>query len=134
MQNVRYVVNNARFDIMPEEDSDGEAIAPNKPNPFVLTKSEYLAQKNQPASRRRSSARKGSISFTQSNMRRDSVLRRQNMRLGGLRVITAGGVMSGVDAALYLVSAHVSVESAENVADHVQFTWTKGVVVNSVDV
>lgn len=32
MQNVRYVVNNARFDIMPEEDSDGEAIAPSKPN------------------------------------------------------------------------------------------------------
>lgn len=67
-------------------------------------------------------------------MRRDSVLRRQGMRLGGLRVITAGGVMSGVDAALYLVSAHVSVESAETVADWVQFTWTKGVVVNSVDV
>jgi len=134
MQNVRYVVNNARFDIMPEEDSDGEAITPSKPNPFVLTKSEYLAQKNQDSSRRRSSARKGSISFSQSNMRRDSVLRRQNMRLGGLRVITAGGVMSGVDAALYLVSAHVSVESGENAAEWLNFPWSKGVVINSVDV
>lgn len=56
------------------------------------------------------------------------------MRLGGLRVITAGGVMSGVDAALYLVSAHVSVESGENAAEWLNFPWSKGVVINSVDV
>jgi len=55
------------------------------------------------------------------------------MRLGGLRVITAGGVMSGVDAALYVVSAHVSVESGEAVAEWLNFGWQRGVVVNSVD-
>jgi len=55
------------------------------------------------------------------------------MRLGGLRVITAGGVMSGVDAALYVVSAHVSVESGEGVAEWLNFGWQRGVVVNSVD-
>jgi len=42
--------------------------------------------------------------------------------------------MSGVDAALYLVSAHVSVESAEDVAKFLQYEWKKGVVVNSIDV
>jgi hypothetical protein len=133
MQDVRYVVNNARFDLVPE-DVDSEAdndLDPIKSNPFVLTKSEYFASRQQ---RRRSSARKGSFSFKESNMRRESISRRKNMRLGGLRVITSGGVMSGVDAALYLVSAHVSVESAEEVAKFLQYHWTKGVVVNSIDV
>lgn len=132
MQDVRYVVNNARFDLVPEEeDSEAEGTTDMKSNPFVLSKSEYLASRQQ---RRRSSARKGSFSFKESNMRRESISRRQNMRLGGLRVITSGGVMSGVDAALYLVSAHVSVESAEEVAKFLQYNWTKGVVVNSIDV
>jgi len=67
-------------------------------------------------------------------MRRESITRRQHLRLGGLRVITSGGVMSGVDATLYLVSAHVSVESAEEVARFLQYEWKKGVVVNSIDV
>lgn len=56
------------------------------------------------------------------------------MRLGGLRVITSGGVTAGMDAALYLVSILVSEESANAVARDMQFTWTKGVVVDGLDV
>lgn len=56
------------------------------------------------------------------------------MRLGGLRVITAGGNSSGVDAALYSVSAFVSEESAVEVARIMQWNWTKGVVVDGLDV
>ena len=52
--------------------------------------------------------RKGSMSFKGSNSRRESIARRAAMRLGGLRVITAGGVSCGVDAALYLAGAMVS--------------------------
>lgn len=66
--------------------------------------------------------------------RRESIARRAAMRLGGLRVITAGGVSAGVDAALYLVSALVSEESAEEVARQMQWTWVKGVVVDGLDV
>lgn len=60
--------------------------------------------------------------------------RRAAMRLGGLRVITAGGISSGVDAALYIVGALVSEEAAEVVARYMQWTWQKGVVVDGVDV
>ena len=77
--------------------------------------------------------RKGSISFKQSR-RRESIARREEMRLGGLRVITSGGVAAGIDAALYVVSALVSIESANEVARFMQVTWTKGVVVDGVDV
>lgn len=56
------------------------------------------------------------------------------MRLGGLRVITSGGVAAGLDAALYLVSILVSEESANEVARFMQVTWTKGVVVDGLDV
>jgi transcriptional regulator GlxA family with amidase domain len=56
------------------------------------------------------------------------------MRLGGLRVITAGGISSGIDAALYTVSALVSEESANEVARVLQWTWTKGIVVDGLDV
>ncbi len=56
------------------------------------------------------------------------------MRLGGLRVITSGGVSAGLDAALYLVSALVSEESAVEVARVIQWTWNKGVVVDGLDV
>lgn len=56
------------------------------------------------------------------------------MRLGGLRVVTSGGISAGVDAALYLVGALVSEESAETVAQYMQWTWQKGVVVDGVDV
>jgi transcriptional regulator GlxA family with amidase domain len=56
------------------------------------------------------------------------------MRLGGLRVITSGGVSAGLDAALYLVSAMVSEDAAVEVARIIQWTWNKGVVVDGLDV
>jgi transcriptional regulator GlxA family with amidase domain len=56
------------------------------------------------------------------------------MRLGGLRVITSGGVSAGVDAALYLVAALVSDESALEVARIMQWDWKKGTVVDGLDV
>lgn len=56
------------------------------------------------------------------------------MRLGGLRVITSGGVAAGIDAALYLVSVLVDEESAHEVARQMQVTWNKGVVVDGLDV
>jgi hypothetical protein len=66
--------------------------------------------------------------------RRESIARRAAMRLGGLRVITSGGVAAGLDAALYLVSVLVSDESANEVARHMQVNWTKGIVVDGLDV
>ena len=74
------------------------------------------------------------MSFKGSMTRRESIVRRASMRLGGLRVITAGGVSAGVDAALYLISALVSEESAEEAARCMQWTWNKGVVVDGLDV
>ncbi len=66
--------------------------------------------------------------------RRESIIRRAAMRLSGLRVITSGGVTAGIDAALYLVSILVSEESAERVANSLQVNWTKGIVVDGIDV
>jgi hypothetical protein len=66
--------------------------------------------------------------------RRESIARRAAMRLGGLRVITSGGVSAGIDAALYLVINLVSEDSANGVARLLQVTWTKGVVVDGLDV
>lgn len=77
--------------------------------------------------------RKGSISLKGST-RRESIARRAAMRLGGLRVITAGGITAGIDAALYTVSALVSEDSANEVARILQWNWTKGVVVDGLDV
>ncbi|KAK4103622.1 class I glutamine amidotransferase-like protein [Parathielavia hyrcaniae] len=114
IEDARYVVNNLRFEIGDEDD-----------NPYVRRKSD--------AGRRPSNARKGSMSFKGAS-RRESIARRAAMRLGGLRVITAGGVASGVDAALYLVSILVDEESANGVARLMQWTWTKGVVVDGLDV
>lgn len=74
------------------------------------------------------------MSFKGSNTRRESIARRAAMRLGGLRVITSGGVTAGIDAALYLVSVLVSEESANEVARVMQVTWTKGIVVDGLDV
>jgi hypothetical protein len=74
------------------------------------------------------------MSFKQANTRRESVIRRANMPLGGLRVITAGGVSAGVDAALYIVTSMVSEASAVEVARIMCWTWTKGVVVSGLDV
>lgn len=77
---------------------------------------------------------KGSMSFKSSNSRRESITRRAAMRLGGLRVITAGGVSSGIDAALYLVSALVSEEAALEAARLMCWQWQRGVVVDGLDV
>ncbi|KIW07168.1 uncharacterized protein PV09_02037 [Verruconis gallopava] len=113
----RYVVNNARFDLgeKPED------------NPFITSR--------KPDARRPSiiQGRKGSESFKQAK-RRESLLKRANMPLGGLRVITAGGITCGIDAALYLVAALVSVESAHEVARVTQYNWQKGVTVEGIDV
>ena len=56
------------------------------------------------------------------------------MRLGGLRVITSGGVAAGIDATLYLVSILVSEDSANEVARVLQVPFNKGVVVDGIDV
>jgi hypothetical protein len=73
------------------------------------------------------------MSFKGAN-RRESIVRRAAMRLGGLRVITSGGVAAGIDAALYLVSVLVDEQAALEVANTMQTTWTKGVVVDGLDV
>lgn len=110
----RYVVNNLRFDLgNPDE------------NPYIRRKSD---------ARRPSNARKGSNAWKESNVRRESNARRAAMKLGGLRVITTGGTSCGIDGALYLVSIMVSAESAEEVARVMQHTWTKGVVVDGIDI
>lgn len=111
----RYVVNNARFDL-------GEKL---EENPFVLDK--------RPDGRRKSIARKGSDAWKASR-RRESMVRRGTLPLGGLRLLTAGGVTAGMDAALYLVAALVSHEAALKVADLVQLSWQKGVTVEGIDV
>ncbi|CAK7228145.1 hypothetical protein SCUCBS95973_006781 [Sporothrix curviconia] len=113
IEDARYVVNNLRFDLGDEDD-----------NPYIRRKSD---------ARRPSNARKGSISLKGSS-RRESITRRAAMRLGGLRVITSGGISSGVDATLYTIGALVSEESATEVARVMQWDWTKGVVVDGLDV
>jgi len=115
VEDARYVVNNLRFDLGDEDE-----------NPYIRRKSD--------AGRRPSNARKGSMSFKGSNSRRESIARRAAMRLGGLRVITAGGNSAGVDAALYLVSAFVDEECANEVARIMQWSWNKGIVVDGLDV
>jgi transcriptional regulator GlxA family with amidase domain len=115
IDDARYVVNNLRFEL----GDDGDE------NPYVRRGSD--------AGSRPANARKGSISFKSSG-RRESILRRAGMRLGGLRVITSGGISAGIDAALYLVGALVSSESADQAAQMMQWTWTKGYVVDGVDV
>jgi len=111
----RYVVNNARFDLGPDLDT----------NPFILDK--------RPDGRRKSIARKGSDAWKISK-RRESLARRGALPLGGLRVITSGGPAAGMDASLYLIGALVSYESALDVARILQFTWSKGVTVEGIDV
>lgn len=111
-----YVVNNARFDLGEELDE----------NPFILTK--------RPDGRRKSMARKGSNAWKESVKRRESNARRATLKLGGLRVITSGGVTSGLDASLYLVAAMASHESAQEVARVLQYSWNKGVTVEGIDV
>jgi transcriptional regulator GlxA family with amidase domain len=109
----RYVVNHGRFDV----DSDDED------NPYVFRKKPKAA-----------AARKGSLARKESNARREHLVRRASMKLGGLRVITTGGPASGLDATMYLVSALVSHETAQEAARVLQYTWIKGVVVDAIDV
>jgi putative intracellular protease/amidase len=110
----RYVVNNLRFDLgEPDE------------NPYIRRKSDAKS----PTFRR-----KGSNAWKESNTRRESNARRASLRLGGLRVITSGGVTCGLDASLYLVSIMVSEEAAKEVARIMQYTWNKGVVVDGIDI
>jgi len=112
---VPYVVNNARYGL--DEETE---------NKFVFAK--------KPArERRRSIARKGSESMNVTR-RRESIARRAKLPLGGMRLITSGGVTTGIDASLYLVSAMVSQEAAEEVARVMQYDWKKGVTVDGVDV
>ncbi|KAI2637087.1 class I glutamine amidotransferase-like protein [Hypomontagnella submonticulosa] len=115
VEDARYVVNNLRFDLGDEDE-----------NPYIRRKSD--------AGRRPSAARKGSVSFKGSNGRRESIARRAAMRLGGLRVITAGGISAGLDAALYLVSILVDEDTANEVARFMQHEWIKGIVVDGLDV
>ncbi|KAI1095855.1 class I glutamine amidotransferase-like protein [Rostrohypoxylon terebratum] len=115
VEDARYVVNNLRFELGDEDE-----------NPYIRRKSD--------AGRRPSAARKGSVSFKGSNGRRESMARRAAMRLGGLRVITAGGISAGQDAALYLVSILVDEDTANEVARFVQHEWVKGTVVDGLDV
>ncbi|KAI1302284.1 ThiJ/PfpI family protein [Xylaria venustula] len=116
VEDARYVVNNLRFDLGDEDE-----------NPYIRRKSDGN-------DRRPSNARKGSISFSSSNARRESIARRAAMRLGGLRVITSGGVSAGLDAALYLVSILVDDDTANEVARVMQHNWIKGIVVDGLDV
>jgi putative intracellular protease/amidase len=109
----RYVVNHGRFEIGEDEEE----------NPYVFRKG-----------RRTSNARKGSMLRKMSNARRESIIKRANMKLGGLRVITTSGPASGLDATLYLVSALVSHESAQEASRLMQYDWVKGVVVDAIDV
>ncbi|KAI9666398.1 MAG: hypothetical protein M1821_004334 [Bathelium mastoideum] len=126
----RYVVNNARFDLGDNLDD----------NPFIVSKPPLdppptpgspMSNRN---ARRASIARKGSDAWRESNRRRESNARRAALRLGGLRVITSGGITAGLDAACYLVGAMVSHDSAVEVARIMQYQWNKGVTVEAVDV
>lgn len=111
----RYVVNNARFDL-------GEKL---EENPFILDK--------RPDGHTKTKPRRGSDAW-KLQRRRESLVRRGVLPLGGLRVITSGGITAGMDAALYLVAALVSFESALEVARMMQFVWNKGVTVEGIDV
>lgn len=137
----RYVVNNLRFELGENYEED---------NPYVMSRKEYKDHKRRKSSlggppspieertngtgRRPSNARKGSMSLKMSNMRRESVLKRANLRLGGLRVLTCGGITSGIDGALYMVGAMVSDDSADEVARVMCHDWKKGTVVDGTDV
>lgn len=116
----RYVVNNLRFDIHGTPEAVEAQV-----NPYVRRRSDA---KPPPMKR------KGSNAWKESNTRRESNARRAQLRLGGLRVITSGGVTTGLDASLYLVSIMVSVESANEVARVLQYNWGKGVVIDGIDI
>lgn len=136
----RYVVNNLRFDLGENEEE----------NPYIMTRKELKEHNRRKSSangppspieerangggRRPSGARKGSISLKASNNRRESVLKRSTLRLGGLRVLTTGGITAGMDGALYMVGALVSDDAADEVARVMCYKWNKGMVVDGTDV
>ena len=126
----RYVVNNARFDLGDNLDENPFVVSRPPVDPPV-TPGSPMSNRN---ARRESIARKGSDAWRESNRRRESNARRAALRLGGLRVITSGGITAGMDAACYLVGAMVSHESAVEVARVMQYVWNKGVTVEAVDV
>ncbi|KAL9096426.1 MAG: hypothetical protein Q9165_001423 [Trypethelium subeluteriae] len=126
----RYVVNNARFDLGENLD-ENPFIVSKPPEDPPVTPGSPMSNRN---ARRASMARKGSDAWRDSNRRRESNARRAALRLGGLRVITSGGVTTGMDAACYLVGAMVSHESAVEAARILQYSWSKGVTVEAVDV
>lgn len=111
----RYVVNNLRYDL-------GENI---DENPYVHRKGD---------ARKPGNGRKGSNAFQESNRRRESIARRAAIRLGGLRVITSGGMTCSLDASLYLVRIMVSTEAAADIERNLMYEWKKGVVVDGIDV
>lgn len=120
----RYVVNNARFDLGDNPDD----------NPYIIRKKQIEPEgPNTAHGRRKSIARKGSNAWRDSR-RRESIIRRASMPLGGMRIITTGGVTAGLDASLYLVGSLVSHDSALEVARIIQYTWVKGVTVDAIDV
>lgn len=114
----RYVVNQGRFDLGDDLEN----------NPYVFRKNP--ARKGSISG----AVRKGSEARKMSNARRESIVRRSTMRLGGMRVVTAAGSTCGIDAAMYLVSALVSFDSAQHVSNKMQYEWKKGLVVDSIDV
>ena len=118
VQEERYVVNNARFAL--EEDIEN--------NPFVFRKQIKSTVGAKPRM-----GRKGSDALKMAR-RRESVIKRAELPYGGMRIITSSGVTAGMDAALYLVGALVSIESAEQVARGMCFEWQKGVTVEGIDV
>jgi len=106
-------------------------------NRYIIKKSRKEVEEpegpNMQHARRKSIARKGSNAMRDSR-RRESIARRAQMPLGGMRVITTGGVTAGLDASLYLVGSLASHDSALEVARVMQYTWVKGVTVDAIDV
>jgi len=104
---------------------------------YIITKSREPPSAeegtNTGQARRKSIARKGSNALRDSR-RRESIARRASMPMGGMRVITTGGVTAGLDASLYLVGSLASHDSALEVSRVMQYTWVKGVTVDAIDV
>lgn len=113
----RYVVNNLRYDLGNLDE-----------NPYVRRKADVAARR--PSMQQR----KGSNAWKESNTRRESIARRAEIRLGGLRVITTGGITCGLDASLYLVAIMVSDEASAEVGRIMQYEWKKGIVVDGIDI
>lgn len=110
----RFVVNNLRYDLGNLDE-----------NPYIRRKADAP---------RPSMARKGSSAWKESNTRRESIIRRAEIKLGGLRVITTGGITCAIDASLYLVAIMVNDESTAQIAKTMQYEWKKGTVVDGIDI